>query len=223
MTLNPHASNLIDITVKAFNGDVASISQTDGLSLVENWLGFLQSNNKDNNSLVDALSALKRELQSDNPDGPSIQQILQALIGQTKQTSDSADRENQPKLNTLADALQAFSQRATGKIKRDTTADQAPMTSTVGASSLNSDTVSNRNEGTVSSGTTVDTTENNGGSTEERFPKEPGDTGSKQGNDETGSSTSDSSRSDTGRVDGMGISGGIGDTDYSQSGGRSQY
>ncbi|WP_460957591.1 hypothetical protein [Spirosoma litoris] len=145
MTQNQHASNLIDITVKVFNGDVASVSQTDGLSLVNSWLSFLQAANEGNNPIVDTLSKLKSELQSDNPNGEQVQQMLEALIDLTKQTTGSVDGADQSKLNTLVDALQGFSQRTTGKIKRDTTDDQAPMTSTVGALTLNSATVSNRN------------------------------------------------------------------------------
>ena len=68
-----------------------------------------------------------------------------------------------------------------------------------------------------------DTTGSNGGSVKERFSGEADTTSEGQGDDYTHSPTSDKSRSDTARVDGAGISGGTGDTDSSQSGGRSQY
>jgi len=63
-----------------------------------------------------------------------------------------------------------------------------------------------------------DTTGSNGGPTNDRFSASE-----EQGDDYTHSSTADKPRSDTARVDGPGISGGTGDADSSQSGGRSQY
>lgn len=64
-----------------------------------------------------------------------------------------------------------------------------------------------------------DTTGSNGGSAKERFSGESDNTGDDQEVD----SDHTIARSDTARVDGTGISGGTGDTDISQAGGRSQY
>ncbi|QDK77853.1 hypothetical protein EXU85_04310 [Spirosoma sp. KCTC 42546] len=68
-----------------------------------------------------------------------------------------------------------------------------------------------------------DTTGSNGGPTNDRFSGEADTASEEQGDDYTHSSTADKPRSDTARVDGPGISGGTGDADSSQSGGRSQY
>ncbi|MVM33009.1 hypothetical protein GO755_23410 [Spirosoma sp. HMF4905] len=68
-----------------------------------------------------------------------------------------------------------------------------------------------------------DTTGSNGGPASERFSGEADNTADEQGDGYAHPSDHDKPRSDTARVDGMGISGGTGDTDSSQSGGRSQY
>ncbi|GAB4021806.1 hypothetical protein [Spirosoma koreense] len=232
MALDDHASNLINITVKAFNGDVTSISPTDGLSLVDSWVSFLDAD-ESGKALVGELRELKAELQSGNLDGASIQQILKNLTAQTKQITDSADRDSQPKLNTLSGALQSFSQQVGGASGPAKTGGQAPMTSTVGGESTHSgvgastfgassDELAGRNGGTISNATEPgdmdDTTGSDGGPTKDRSSDE--DTGDSSYDNST---ESEESRSDTSRVDGMGVSGGTGDTATSQSGGRSQY
>ncbi|MFD2935933.1 hypothetical protein [Spirosoma flavum] len=235
MAIDQHASNLINITVKTFNGDVTSISPLDGISLIDSWINFLKTDDQAPDSIVNSLSDLKAELQRGNLDGAQIQHILKDLTGQTSQITKSANADSKPELTTLSDALQGFSQLLYGS-KKANTGGQAPMTSTVGGESshsgteastvdTNDDDFSNRNGGTTSSAPTVDmddTTGSNGGSTEERLS---GDNyaGNSQGGNGDNSSLSRSSRSDTSRVEGIGVSGGTGDSDSSQSGGRSQY
>ena len=138
MALNQHASNLIDITVKAFNGDVTSISPTDGLSLIDSWISFLQADGQANNGLANSLSELKAELKSGNLDGAAIERILTDLTKQTQQLSSSVDRDEKPKLTALADALQGFNRQVTGSSKQANKGGQAPITSTVGGESTNS-------------------------------------------------------------------------------------
>ncbi|GAB2518831.1 hypothetical protein [Spirosoma aerophilum] len=238
MAMNQHASNLINLTVNAFNGETAAISPTDGISLIDSWLSFLQAEGPKDSPIVDALGNLKVELQSGNPNGEHVERILKALSDQTKQTTSSADADNKPRLTTLSEALQGFSQQLSGKPRRDTSGEQAPMTSTVGGESTHSgvgasafnastDDLTNRNGGTISSGPTADgddITGSDAASEPTRTPDESNDEGSSRVGPGDNSAASQGSRSDTGdRMSGMGISGGAGDTDYSQSGGRSQY
>lgn len=232
MALNQHASNLIDLTVKTFNGSATSVSPTDGISLIDSWIDFLQTDGQQNNSVTNGLNDLKAEIQSGSLNGTSIQRILNNLVDQAKQLINTTDVDNEAKLNTLTDALENFSQQAGGSGKPANTGGQAPMTSTVGGESTNSgtgssafdttdDDLSNRNGGTVNEDPDVDmddTTGSDGGPTKDRSSGNPDETG-----DSSYSSQPNQSRSDTSRVGGMGISGGAGDTDTAQSGGRSQY
>ncbi|SFD79752.1 hypothetical protein [Spirosoma endophyticum] len=228
MAINQHASNLVDLTARAFNGNVTSISPTDGISLIDSWITFLKSDDQAGNSVATTLNELKTELQSDNPDGAHVQQILADLASQTKEIATSADSDSKPELNTLAKTLEGFSQQISGVSGPAATGGQAPMTSTVGGESTTrgtgasafgatDDDLSNRTGGTISDESADDTTEGNGRSVT---------SGSSEGDDYSNSSQRDSgqlSRSDTSRMSGMGVSGGTGDTDSSQSGGRSQY
>ena len=162
MAINQHASNLIDITVSAFNSDVASISPTDGLSLVDSWISFLKADGQEDTPVTNHLTALRTELQESNLDGARIQEILNDLIGQTTQLADSAEADNKPGLTTLSDALQGFNQQLNSSTPMINPDKQAPITSTVGGESTTSgagisavgtsdDDLSNRNGGTVSS------------------------------------------------------------------------
>lgn len=234
MALNQHASNLIDLTVKAFDGSATSISPTDGMSLIDSWISFLEADKQDNSSVTTGLNELKAELQSGSLDGTSVQRILNNLIDQANQLINAADVENKSKLHSLTDALESFSQQIGGSGQPANTGGQAPMTSTVGGESTNSgvgasalntddgdDDLSNRNGGTVDQDPEIDmddTTGSDGGPSKDRFSGDSDETG-----DSSYSSQPARSRSDTSRVDGMGISGGTGDTATTQSGGRSQY
>jgi hypothetical protein len=160
MALDQHAANLIDTTVKAFNGDVTTISPTDGLSLIDSWISFLQSDDQRNNAIVNGLTELRAELQSGNLDGAAIQRILNDLTKQSTQIVNSADRDDKPKLAVLADALQGFTKQVSGSSKRAKTGGEAPITSTVGGESTNSgagasalttndEDLSDRNGGTI--------------------------------------------------------------------------
>ena len=231
MAINQHASNLVEITAKAFNGNVTSISPTDGISLIDSWIDFLKSDDQSGNSIANSLNELKTELQSGSPDGAHVQQLLNDLTEQTKQLATSADSDSKPGLNTLTEALEGFSQQISGSSGPAATGGQAPMTSTVGGESTNSgsgasafgasdDDLSNRNGGTVSNDSTANTnvsTGSDGGSTTNRSSEDDDYTNDSQRD------TNHLSRSDTSRLSGMGVSGGTGDADSSQSGGRSQY
>jgi len=236
MAINQHASNLIDITASAFNGDVISISPTDGLSLVDSWISFLKSDGQETNPITNQLTELKAELQESNLNGARIQEILNDLVGQTTQLAGSAEEDNKPRLTTLAEALQGFNEQLNSPTPMTDHDKQAPLTSTVGGESTTSgagisavgasdDDLSNRNGGTVSSGPTAtmdDTTGNDGRAATGSFSEEDRSTnGSQTAGNTSNSLISDSAVANTGWVGGMGISGGDSDSDSVQSGGRS--
>ncbi len=233
MALDPHASNLISLTAKAFNGDVTNISPMDGLSLINSWTSFFQSTDQANSPVAKSLGGLRIELQNGNLNSEVIQSILNDLVQQAGQTTDSANPEDKPELSVLSEALQSFSQQINGESGPAQTGGQAPMTSTVGGNSATSgvgaasftpsnDDLADREGGTVDNEPDPymdDTTGSDGaGSTDGPERSDSNETG-----DSSYSSESQESRSDTGRVDGMGLSGGTGDSDTAQSGGRSQY
>ncbi|MBD2751620.1 hypothetical protein [Spirosoma validum] len=233
MALDQHASNLITLTVKAFDGSATSVSPMDGMSLIDSWTSFLKTDNQQNSSVISGLDELKAELQSGNLDGTSIQRILNNLVDQSSQLIKAVGTENKSELTPLTDALQSFSQQAGGSGKPANTGGQAPMTSTVGGESTNrgigasafdttdDDDLSDRNGGTVDTDPEIDmddTTGSDGRPEKDRLSGDPDETG-----DSSYSSQPSQSRSDTSRVSGIGISGGSGDTSTSQSGGRSQY
>lgn len=177
MALDQHAANLVDTTINAFNGDTTSISPMDGISLIDSWVSALRNGGEDTNPVASGLSELKGELQSSNPDGSRIRDILEDLADQANQAAMSADADVKEKLSSLVDALQGFSQQLGGSSKMaslntspsDTimpgqSGGQAPMTSTVGGDSTNSgtgtsatgmnddDQLSNRSGGTTENG-----------------------------------------------------------------------
>lgn len=239
MAIDQHASNLIDLTVKTFNGNVTNVSPLDGMSLLDSWISFLETDEQDNSALSAGLSNLKAIIQEGgNIDSAEVVGILGDLTTQTKQISNTVETENKPELNSLVDALQSFSHLVDGSGGPARTGGQAPMTSTVGGESTNSgvgasalsdtddDDLSDRNGGTVDEDSTIDmddTTGSDGGAPEANAPEKPTTRSSAQTGDSGYSSGSGTSRSDTSRVDGPGLSGGTGDSDTAQSGGRSQY
>jgi hypothetical protein len=241
MALNEHAANLVDTTINAFNGDSTSISPMDGISLIDSWTSTLRDGGLDNNPVTSGLSELKTELQSGNPDGSRIQQILGELAEQVRGTADSADADAKIKLSSLAGSLEGFSQQLGGSSKMAAmniepsdavmpgeSGGQAPMTSTVGGESTNSgagasvlsarddDQLSNRTGGTTDNGSALGMDDTTGSDGAQR--KDGGEysysTGAGSGGDDysAGSGTQSS-----------GVSGGSAESGSGSSGGRSQY
>lgn len=140
MALNQQTSNLITTTINAFNGEVVSISPLDGVSLIDNWTSALRDTDQSANPVASGLGELKAELQSGNPDGSRIQQIIRSLTEQARTAADSAETDVKTRLNALVDALDGFSDQLGGSAKMVDagTQQQAPMTSTVGGESTNS-------------------------------------------------------------------------------------
>lgn len=226
MAIDQHASNLIDITVNAFNSDVASISPTDGLSLVDSWLSFLKSDGQEDSPITNHLTALRTELLESNLNGTRIQEILNDLVGQTTQLVDSAEGDSKTGLTTLSDALQGFNQQLNSPTPMTNPDKQAPLTSTVGGESTTSgagisavgysdDDLSNRNGGTVSSGLTATMNDSTGsnGAASDSLEKTSNARGSQTTGNSSNSLISESDGANTGSVRGMGISGGESDSE----------
>ena len=241
MALDQHAANLVDTTINAFNGDATSISPTDGISLIDSWISALRNGGQDSNPVASGLSELKTELQSGNPDGSRIQQIVDDLANQAKQAATSADTDVQTKLTSLVSALQDFSQQLDGSssmaslntdpsdtVMPGQSGGQAPMTSTVGGESTNSgtgtsamntnddDQLTNRSDGTTENGTPVGMDDQTGSDGAQR--QDGGSYGSGYG---TGSGGDDYSANSG--TQSSGVSGGSAESGRGSSGGRSQY
>lgn len=141
MALDQQASNLITTTINAFNGNSTTISPMDGISLIDSWVSTLRSTGQETNPVVGGLGDLKTELQSGNPDGTRIGQLINELADQLKAAADSAETDVQNRLNALVEALQGFSRQLSGSSGgQRANNQQAPMTSTVGGESTNSGT-----------------------------------------------------------------------------------
>jgi len=241
MALDQHAANLVTTTVNAFNGDATSVSPVDGISLIDSWIAALKNSDQDTESVAGGLNELKTELQSGNPNGNRIQELLGYMVSQAREVASSAETDVSTKLNPLIEALQGFSQQLGGSEKLSAMAidpsndvmpgesgGQAPMTSTVGGESTTSgagasslrdgedDESSNRNGGTLDNGSAPAAAPTTGSEGAEQ--QDGGSYGSGYG---TGSDGDDyGSNSGTQR---SGVSGGTAESGSASSGGRSQY
>lgn len=238
MAFDQHAANLVTTTVNAFNGDTTSISSIDGLSLIDSWISALGTNDQDTDSVTDGLNELRTELKSSSPDGDRIQELLGNMADQARQmASSSADAEVKATLDPLVDALQGFRQQLGGSEKiaamniepSDTvmpgeSGGQAPMTSTVGGESTNSgagastlrddDQLSNRNGGTMDSGSAPAVPATTGSAGAEQM--DGGSYGSGYGTGSDGDTGSDNSG-----IQRSGVSGGTAESGSAASGGHS--
>jgi hypothetical protein len=241
MALDQHAANLVTTTVNAFNGDATSVSPFDGISLIDSWIAALKNSEQDTESVAGGLTELKTELQSGNPDGARIQQLLGYMISQAREVASSSEDDVKTKLNPLIESLQGFSQQLGGSEKMAAmnidpsdevmpgeSGGRAPMTSTVGGESTTSgagasslrdnedDESANQNGGTRDNGPAPAVKPTTGSEGAEQ--QDGGSYGSGYG---TGSDGDDySSNSGTQR---SGVSGGSAESGSASSGGRSQY
>lgn len=139
MALDQHVSNLVTTTINAFNGDATAVSPMDGIALIDSWISALRNSDQSANPVASGLSGLKAELQSGNPNGTQIQQILEELVDEVKVAADSAETDVRTRLNALIEALRGFSQQLGGSSKIENAQNQqAPMTSIVGGESTTS-------------------------------------------------------------------------------------
>ncbi|QJW91452.1 hypothetical protein HNV11_19750 [Spirosoma taeanense] len=239
MALDQHASNLITTTINAFNGDATSISPMDGISLIDSWISALRNSDQNSTDTVaSGLSDLKAELQSGNPDGDHISELLRDLIDQVESAADSAETDVQTRLKALVEALQGFADQMSGSAGPARTGGQAPMTSTVGGESTTSgtgasafgtnhdDDLSNRSTGgTVSTNDSAmgmdDTTGSDGGMS--ATTGSSSGMGEEEGESESGSaygaSSGDSGRPQDGGPYGSGYGTGSNGDDYSANSG----
>jgi hypothetical protein len=206
MALNQHASNLVDITINAFNGNTTDISPFDGITLIDTWITTLRNGEENTISVANGLSELKSELQSGNPNGWHIRGILENLVNQVRHTASLADTDVKTKLTPLIEALEGFSHQLGGSSKPANTGGQAPMTSTVGGESTNSGAGASVIDMDDTTGSDGDA-RNTGGATGDDYSPESG--------------TRSSGVSSENRPDHSAR--GESDTDTGSSGGRSQY
>ncbi|RYF75532.1 MAG: hypothetical protein EOO39_06780 [Cytophagaceae bacterium] len=132
------ATALINETVTTFSGGAETVSSTDGISLIENWISALHSGDESTNPIAHTLSELRMQLQNGTPNVGQIQTILEELTEQTRNAAKSVDGGEQMSLIELSDALKGFSERLGGKRSGDGSAG-ATVAPSVGASTGNSD------------------------------------------------------------------------------------
>lgn len=132
------ATALINETVTTFSGGAETVSPTDGISLIENWISALHSGDESTNPIAHTLSELRMQLQNGTPNVGQIQSLLEELTDQTRQVAKSVDGGEQMSLIELSDALKGFGERLAGKRSGDGSAG-ATVAPSVGASSVNKD------------------------------------------------------------------------------------
>ena len=136
MTPNAHTGQFVDRTVEAFNGEAITVSAQDGISLIDNWISFLHSGDASTNPVASLLSELKLELQRGNPDSNHIQDVLLQLSDRAYEAAKGQEELAQNQLKELSAALREFSRQLGGERGDANTAGRAPMTSTVGQTSI---------------------------------------------------------------------------------------
>ena len=132
------ATVLINETVKTFSGGAETVSPTDGISLVGNWISALHSGDESTNPIAHTLNELRVQLQEDPSNSGQIQSLLEELTDQTREAAKSVDGGEQMSLIELSDTLKAFSERLAGKQSVGGIAG-ATVGSGAGASSANAD------------------------------------------------------------------------------------
>lgn len=108
------ATALIDETVQTFNGNVSTVSPTDGVNLINHWISALHSGDESTNPIAHTLSELKVQLQDGTPSSTAIQSLISELADQTHQAAQQVDGEQQQPLLQLASALRGFGQYVSG-------------------------------------------------------------------------------------------------------------
>ena len=136
MNPNQQTTQLIDRTIQAFNGDVIAISPTDGITLIDRWISALHSGDASTNPIASALSELKMELQRSNPNIAQVESILVDLADQAQKAAQKVDGATQSALMELSSSLKSLSDQISGKRGPANTSGRAPMTSTVGDTSI---------------------------------------------------------------------------------------
>ena len=130
------ATALVNETVNTFSGGAETVSPTDGISLIGNWISALHPGDESTNPMAHTLNELRVQLQNDPADSGQIQSLLEELTAQTREAAKSVEGGEQMSLIELSDSLKAFGERLSGKQSGD---GSAPATAGpgVGASSAN--------------------------------------------------------------------------------------
>ncbi|MEZ0486107.1 hypothetical protein [Fibrella aquatica] len=131
------ATALINETVHTFSGGAESVSAIDGISLINNWISALQSEDSPASPVAKTLSELQLQLQESTPDTEQVQRLLSELADQTREAAQSVEGGEQTSLTGLADALAGFGERLAGHRSGDGSAG-ATVAPSVGASTGNS-------------------------------------------------------------------------------------
>lgn len=108
------ATALIEETVQTFNGDVTTVSPTDGVNLIDHWISALHSGDESTNPVAHTLSELRMQLQEGTPNGGTIQSLIQELADQTHQAAQHVEGSEQQALAQLAAAMRGFGQHLSG-------------------------------------------------------------------------------------------------------------
>ena len=115
---DPKTTSLIEQTVSALNGDIQAMPPQDGLSILDQWIEFLDQNGTDEtDEIADVLEDLKTELDPNRTDGntpePSvIQAYIEDLIDITQSVMESPEASaQQTELQRLISTLENINQQ----------------------------------------------------------------------------------------------------------------
>ncbi|MBO0930906.1 hypothetical protein [Fibrella aquatilis] len=115
---DPKTTALIEQTVSAFDSGIQNTAPKDGLSLIDQWIEFLDQNGTDEtDEIADVLEDLKSELDPNSNEGGSpepsvIQAYLEDLIDITQSVMDSPEASaQQTELQRLISTLESLNQQ----------------------------------------------------------------------------------------------------------------
>ncbi|MEZ0607719.1 hypothetical protein ACAW74_04335 [Fibrella sp. WM1] len=127
------ATALIDETVQTFNGDVKTVSPTDGINLIDHWISALHSGDESTNPVAHTLSELKMQLQEGTPNSGTVLSLIQELADQTHQAAQQVDGDEQQALAQLASSLRGFGQHLSGGSNQSAQSRQGDMDDPTGS------------------------------------------------------------------------------------------
>ncbi|MBO0937725.1 hypothetical protein J2I47_14295 [Fibrella sp. HMF5335] len=115
---DPKTTSLIEQTVSAFDSGIQNTTPKDGLSIIDQWIEFLDQNGTDEtDEIADVLEDLKAELDPNREDGgtpePSvIQAYMEDLIDITQSVMESPEASaQQTELQRLISTLESINQQ----------------------------------------------------------------------------------------------------------------
>lgn len=108
------AETLTDATIGALDRGLDQVKPADGVALLKDWIGMLKGGAA-TSGIAGDLQTLHDELQSSDPDGLKISEIMEKLGMSTKDAAGSATKDSQDSLKTLADSLSKSAQSLKSK------------------------------------------------------------------------------------------------------------